>query len=126
MTPPRTILLAVAAALATLAAPAAALAAPPANDERTAARTLTLPAAVDGTTAESTLEPTEPFGCQPLQGSVWYELQAPSDDRIVVRLSARGDLDATLDVFRRTRSQLDPVDCETGDEEGRAELSFRP
>jgi hypothetical protein len=106
--------------------PAAALGAPPANDARTSARAVSLPAAVDGTTRESTLEPQEPGSCAPLGGTVWYAVTAPSDARIVARVDARGDLDATLDVFERRRSQLRAVDCERTDDQGRAELSFRP
>jgi hypothetical protein len=63
---------------------------------------------VSGTTAESTLEADEPIGCAPLGSSVFYELRAPSEDRIVVRFDAAGDLDATLEVYRRVRSQLEP------------------
>jgi hypothetical protein len=109
-----------------LALPAAASADPPSNDARAAAQDVTLPATVDATTAESTLEAEEPFGCAPLRGSVFYELRAPSDDRIVVRLDAAGDLDATVDVFRRVRSQLEPVECDQTDRRGDAGFQFRP
>jgi hypothetical protein len=123
----RSIVIATAAvAVAALAPGAAAQAQQPPNDQRTAPQVLTLPASVSGTTAESTLEADEPFGCVPLAGSVFYELRAPSDDRIVVRLDAAGDLDATLEVFRRVRSQLEPVNCELSDRRGRAGFQFRP
>ena len=111
-------------ALASLV-PTAASAAPPPNDERAGAQPIALPASVSGTTTDSTLEPDEPPGCAPLRGSVFYELQAPRRDRIVVRLNAAGALDATVDVFRRTRSQLEPMGCEVTDRRGEAALEFR-
>jgi hypothetical protein len=109
-----------------LAVPSVAAAAPPPNDQRTAPQILTLPASVTGTTAESTLEADEPPGCAPLGGSVFYEVRAPSDDRIVVRLDAAGDLDATLEVLRRVRSVLEPINCELTDRRGQAGFQFRP
>ncbi|WP_028058769.1 hypothetical protein [Candidatus Solirubrobacter pratensis] len=118
------ILLATAAVLLVL--PAAAHAAPPSNDARTAPQAVTLPAGVAGTTREATLEGDEPPGCAQLGASVWYSLTAADTTRIVVRLAAAGDLDATVDVFRRTRSQLSGVACEIGDANGQAEATFRP
>jgi hypothetical protein len=56
---------------------------------------------------------------------VFYELRARSSERIVVRVRAAGDLDAVVDVFRRSRSQLERIDCDIGDRRGRAELTFR-
>jgi hypothetical protein len=109
-----------------LALPATASAAPPPNDARSAPQRIGLPATVNATTAESTVEADEPFGCAPLRGSLFYELRAPSDDRIVVRLDAAGDLDATVDVFRRVRSQLQPVDCDLTNRRGDAGFQFRP
>jgi hypothetical protein len=111
--------------LGALMLPATASAAPPANDARTAPRELTTPASITGTTVDSTLESDEPGGCQPLKGSVYYELTAAEAKTITVRLAAQGDLDATVEVFRRTRSQLAFVDCEVSDDKGRAELSFK-
>jgi hypothetical protein len=109
-----------------LGAPARAQAQAPRNDARTAPQRLNLPATIDGTTRDSTLEADEPPACAPLRGSVFYELTARSGGAIVVQLQAAGDLDAVLDVFRRTRSQLDVVDCDVGDRRGRAELAFEP
>ena len=117
---------AVAAVVAALLLPAAALAAPPSNDNRADARQVSLPTSLDGTTVESTLEPSEPVSCAPIKGSVWYAVTAPSTDRISVRVDAAGDLDGTLQVFERVRSQLRPIDCETTDKDGRASLAFKP
>ena len=117
----------VAAALLSISAalPAPALAAPPANDQRAAAQPLALPAGVSGTTRDSTLEPDEPGSCAELRGSVWYAIQPAAGRRLVARLAASGDLDAVVDVFQRTRSQLTPVACDVGNKRGQAEVSFR-
>ena len=117
----------VAAAVLSISAvlPAPALAAPPANDQRAAAQPLALPAGVSGTTRDSTLEPDEPGSCAELRGSVWYAIQPGAGRRIVARLAASGDLDAVVDVFQRTRSQLTPVECDVGNKRGQAEVSFR-
>ena len=67
-----------------------------------APQAITLPADVTGTTAESTIEPTEPAGrCGSMKGTVWYAFTATGDDRVVVRLQAAGDLDAQVSVFLR-------------------------
>src|SRR5215213_253434 len=73
--------------------PTAVFAAPPTNDQRSSGQAIGAsgrrrPAGVAGTTTDSTLEPDEPPGCAPLRGSMFYEFQAPSRDRIVVRLNA--------------------------------------
>src|SRR4051812_16309004 len=115
----------VATALVCLLAPPA-FAAPPSNDARAQASAITPPATVSGTTAESTVEADEPPACQPLRGSVFYEFRAPSAERMAIRLRAAGDLDATVDVFLRTRSQLTPVACELTDRNGNASLEFTP
>jgi len=104
----------------------AAMAAPPANDDRANASPLTLPATVRGTTVDSTLEPGEPFSCAgPIGGSVWYSLSAPSAARdLVLELDAAGDLDATVDVYRRDRSQLTSLTCAQTNRRGRLTLDF--
>jgi hypothetical protein len=112
--------------IAALALPAGAAAAPPPNDQRTAPQVLALPSSVTGTTEESTLEVDEPAGCAALSGSVFYEVRAQSADPITVGLDAAGDLDATLDVFRRVRSQLEPVTCDVSDDRGQTGFQFRP
>ena len=111
--------------LVSAALPAPALAAPPVNDQRAAAQPLALPAGVSGTTRDSTLELDEPSSCEALRGSVWYSIRPAAGRRIVARLAASGDLDAVVDVFQRTRSQLTPVECDVGNKRGQAEVSFR-
>ena len=77
-------------------APAAALAAPPPNDARAAATTIAaLPSTQSGTTAEATTEPAEPRSpCFCNAGSVWYRYVAATDGRLVLTLTAAGDLAA--------------------------------
>src|SRR4051794_23445811 len=82
--------------------PAIALAAAPSNDARENAEAVTLGAKVNGTTAESTVETNEPGStCASISGSVWYSVSAPAKGDVVVSLKAAGDLDATVEVFRR-------------------------
>lgn len=124
---PRSALLTLFAIVALLAAPALATAAKPANDDRADARALTLPAAVDGTTKDATLElETEPAsGCAPAKRSVWYLVKAPRDGRISVKLDAQGDLDTVVDAYLRQRSQTRQLECDLSDKQGRSELSFK-
>ena len=115
--------LACAVVVLVLAAPASA--APPPNDNRVDARGLELPASVEGTTEEATVEEIDPPSCGfESKGSVWYSLRAASDRRIVVRLRARGDLDAVVDVYRRVRSRLTGVACNLTGEDGEAAFRF--
>jgi hypothetical protein len=87
------------------------------------ARALTPPTRVDGTVVDATVELTEPLSfCGPTEGSVWYQFKAPADGRIVVLFDAGGDLDGVVDLYRRTRSRLSPVDCSASDDQGRATL----
>jgi hypothetical protein len=115
---------AVAAAVGVLALPAAAAGAPPPNDNRGNAQTIGVPATVDGATAESTLEPIEPSGCDQSRGSVWYVYTADRDRPVVADLTANGDLDGALEVFRVRRSQLTSLDCDSSDANGRASVAF--
>ena len=108
-----------------VALPAPALAAPPANDQRAAAQALGLPSGISGTVRESTLEEDEPGACSQLRGSVWYSIQPAANRQVVARLAAAGDLDAVVDVFQRTRSQLSTVGCDVGNSRGQAEVTFR-
>ena len=112
------------AAVSLLTAPPAA-AAPPPNDAQAAAQAITLPADVAGTTAESTLEPTEPPArCAPARGTVWYGFTATAKERVVARRPAAGDLDAQLTVFLRQRAQTQQIDCDATDADGLAEVTF--
>ena len=104
--------------LAALAAPLAVLlvqasaasAAPPPNDLRSAPAAVgALPATLSGTTVESTVDIDEPpssCGAISPKGSVWYALSNAEPRDLLVALDAGGDMDATVEVFRRERSQV--------------------
>jgi hypothetical protein len=81
---------------------------------------------VGGTTLGSTAVTDDPAsGCGGTAGSVWYRLDPRKDQRVVVELKANGDLDATLDVYLRERSQLTPVRCDQTDRKGAASVTFK-
>jgi len=108
--------------------PASALAAPPPNDNRADAQEIAkVPATVDGTTAESTLEEEEPTpGCGgEAQGSVWYQVKPGQKGRVIASLTANGALDALVDVYRLQRSQLTLLSCSVTNTKGKSELAFR-
>jgi hypothetical protein len=113
-------LLAVAAIL-----PASALAAPPPNDDRADATAIAaLPSTQSGTTAEATREPVEPRSpCFCDGGSVWYRYVAATNGRLILTLTAAGDLDATLDAYLQQRSQLTRADSDVTDAKGKASVT---
>jgi hypothetical protein len=102
--------------------PAAALAAPPPNDARADATTIAaLPSTQSATTAEATTEPVEPRSpCFCNAGSVWYRYVAATNGRLILTLTAAGDLDATLDAYLQQRSQLTRQDSDVTDAGARA------
>ena len=115
------------AALLVQAAPAQA--APPPNDPRAAPALVgALPALVRGTTVEATLdedEPPSPCGqLAPSKGSVWYALNATAARDLLVALDAAGDMDASIDVFERTRSQVTGIACARTNRRGEATAEF--
>jgi len=114
------------AVAATLSAAPPALAAPPANDARGGAQALgRLPASVRGTTVGATLEAAElGSNCTPTKNSVWFTFTAPSNRPVVIALDAAGDLDATIDVFERQRSQVTHVACRNTNRRGAATLDI--
>jgi hypothetical protein len=126
MTALRRALPAVLAVAFTAALTPSALAAPPPNDARGAAEGLaSLPASVRGTTVDATLESNELAStCESTKDSVWFTFTAASGRAILVALDANGDLDATIDVFERQRSQVTPVDCKNTNRRGRATIEI--
>jgi hypothetical protein len=118
---PAVLVIAVAAVLAP-----SAFAAPPPNDARAAAGGLgSLPASVRGTTVDATLEKNElGSACEATKNSVWYAFTAASGRAILVALDADGDLDATIDVYERQRSQVTPLACENTNRRGRATIEI--
>ena len=108
--------------VAAVALPSAALAEPPSNDQRSSAAPLDLPATLTGTLVEATVDADEPSSCRAGEASVWYRFTAPAGGRLVVLLDAAGDLDAFVELLRRTRSELTPDACEATDSRGQATL----
>jgi hypothetical protein len=108
-----------------LGAPAAVAAAPP-NDARAAAQALgPLPASVRGTTVQATLEAAElTSGCAATKNSVWYGFTAAASRSILIALDASGDLDASIDVYQRERSQVTPVTCKNTNRRGAATIDI--
>jgi hypothetical protein len=107
---------------ATFVAPAAALAEPPPNDQRANATAVDPPASVTGTLADATKEEGEPGSCGSPAESVWYRFTAPVGGRMVVLLDTAGELDGVIDIYRRARSDIQPVDCRSTDQRGQATL----
>jgi hypothetical protein len=113
--------------VAVLAAAVPALADPPTNDRRSDAQPLTVRATVNGTTREATRQSNDPGSqCAISAGTtVWYSIEPSRSQRIAIELTARtDDLEATIDVFRRDRSRLEPLDCDVTNRRGRASVVF--
>lgn len=104
------------------ASPAAAAA--PANDARASATDIgALPVTINGTTVEATVEADEPAsGCSSTKSSVWYRFTPTKSRSVLFALDAAGDMDATVDVYTRVRSQLSSVGCATTNRRGEATL----
>ncbi len=107
-------------------AAAARSAGPPTNDNRATPVQLDgLPAVVSGTTVDATDDPKDPrSGCGRPHDTVWYRLSAAPTGRIVARVSAFGNLDAIVAVYRAVRSRVTLVGCTATDENGQGALSF--
>jgi hypothetical protein len=114
----------VAVAVVVTAVPA--LADPPTNDDRVDARPVSVPSKVEGTTRDATVQGNDPgSSCgSGREGSVWYSFDPSESQRVSIDLAARGDLEATVEVFRRDRSQLASVDCDATNRRGRAAVTF--
>jgi hypothetical protein len=98
----------------------------PQNDGRDSAQPVaTLPASLNGGTDGATDENGEASSpCASDTGSVWYRYDAKHTIRLVARLRADGDLDATVSVYERLRSQQTFLTCDVSDTHGRAAVGF--
>src|SRR5215213_9229511 len=106
-------LVVVGALVGSLIAAAVAIADPPSNDNRDNAQVVQIPSTTTGTTAEATREQAEPFGECGSQGpTVWYRVDTPTAGRLNVSLQAQGELGASVNVLRRTRTQITAVACD--------------
>ena len=109
--------------VATSLAAQPAWAAPPPNDNRADAITVDPPRQVQGTLVDATLESgTDSSYCGGTDASVWYRFVAPKRGAIIVQLDAAGEMDATIDLFRQTRSKYQDVDCDETDSKGVATI----
>jgi hypothetical protein len=96
----------------------------PGNDELAGAIPLgTLPAAVNGSTLGATRDIGDP-SCTLGGGSVWYRFHRGVDGRLVVRLQAGADLEATTCIVEKVRSQLRTVIGRRTDDAGKASFDF--
>jgi hypothetical protein len=84
-----------------------------------------LPARVAGTLKNAKRDGSEPASqCATTAEAVWYRFTPAVSGRVVGRLAAGGDLDATLDVFRQQRSDQQFLTCDTTGGDGRAAVAF--
>ena len=99
---------------------------PPANDNRASATLVgSLPATLSGTTVGATDDAKDPSSyCGRAHDTVWYRLSGAEPGRLVLRISALGDLDAVVSVYRVARSRLTAAACAATDDQGRGALSF--
>ena len=99
----------------------------PLNDSRRNATVVRAPpSSIQGTTVGATTDYSDPEStCGESGGTVWYALGTRSRGRIAVRMRAHGKLDAVVAVFRRVRSQLQPLGCVPTDEKGIGGIAFQ-
>jgi hypothetical protein len=98
---------------------------PPANDERGGAVSLGRPpASARATTLGATAGESDGTPCGLSGGSVWYRLTGPASGRVLLRLSAVGELDAVIAVYRRVRSRTELITCAETDRNGGALVGF--
>jgi len=109
-----------------LAVPGASVAmGEPDNDSRDEPQRINLlPADVTGTTVDAHAGEADAPTCADTAGSVWYRVHPGRTRRVVARLRAGGDLDATLDVYLRERSQQSLLTCDASDRRGNAAVAF--
>src|SRR4051794_7644191 len=122
MNPTRLIVLMASAAV--VPAGAVALAQPPNDKRQDATRVSRLPAFLTGTTIDATAAGADVNGCSEVAGSVWYRIDPGRTRRVVARLKANGDLEATLDVYERLRSDQSLITCDNSDVHGSAAVAF--
>lgn len=98
-------------------------AAAPSNDNRADAARISLPATVNGTLVDATLESTnDNSSCGGTDASVWYRFTAPSRGAVIIQLDAAGEMDATVDLYKSVRSKLEYDDCSDTDSKGVATI----
>jgi hypothetical protein len=125
MNPFRLMSLSLAATTVLLAVPATT-GAKPTNDGRDDAQLIEkLPKSISGTTDGASLEAGElGSSCSGDSNSVWFRYDARHDVRVVGRLQAGVDLDATFTVYLRLRSNQRELACDITDTHGRGAIAF--
>jgi hypothetical protein len=80
---------------------------------------------VRGTTVDSTLEVNELQSArEPTKNSVWYAFTADTGRTLLIAIDADGDLDATIDVYARERSQVTSLDSKNTNRRGAATIEI--
>ncbi len=97
---------------------------PPSNDSRGGAQPVKLPGMIRGTTLGATGDDTDSARCGVSGGTVWYRLASRRDGRVLLRLTAAGQLDAGIVVLERIRSRTLVLACGATDRRGRAAVGF--
>lgn len=97
---------------------------PPANDNRGGAQAVRLPGSIRGTTLGATADDADPGACGLRGGTVWYRLASRRDGRVLLRLTAAGQLDAAVTVLQRVRSRTEGVVCAATNRRGVATVGF--
>ena len=97
---------------------------PPVNDNRAGAQAIKLPGSVRGTTLGATGDEADPSRCGLSGATVWYRVPSRRDGRILLRLTAAGQLDAAIVVLERVRSQTGTVTCGATNRRGQATVAF--
>ena len=97
---------------------------PPPNDDRSGAQVVKLPGSVRGTTLGATADESEVGQCRLVGGVVWYGIASRRDGRILLRLTAAGQLDAAIVVLERVRSRTERLACGATDRGGHATVGF--
>ena len=97
----------------------------PANDERAGAAAIsTLPVKLRGTTLGATADLDDP-ACAADAGTVWYRIDPTASGRIVARFHAGGDLQASVCLVRKVRSQIRMIAAHGTGDSGDAAFNFQ-
>lgn len=84
-----------------------------------------LPAQVDGSTQAARVRKDAPVpSCSAGQGVVWYTASAPGRGPMLATVTAGGDSDAALVVYRLVRSKAKELLCVDSDRSGRASVPW--
>ena len=97
---------------------------PPANDSARQATKIGVHGNVRATTLGATRDDSDPDSCSLAGGTVWYSVAPGKAARVVLRLHAEGDLDASAVVLEKVRSQTNELGCVRTDRNGDGILAW--